>query len=153
MAGLQREHKEDFDTATCAPCSTTVPVGPEGLILAQDSPGFTVLATAVAFFGDNDDSSAARGASRPDLLGEGGSIYGFGMESGGVERHVLHRGARPSRDVEGDDLQKNSRAAITVARPVGPDHSVKLYPYWGVHSYRHRFRHHRIGGSTLGGRL
>jgi len=42
-------------------------------------------------------------------------------------------GGRTAVDgVEGDDLQKNSRAAITVALPVNRNHSVKLYASTGV---------------------
>jgi hypothetical protein len=34
--------------------------------------------------------------------------------------------------VEGDDLQKNSRASVTVALPVDRTHSVKLYATTGI---------------------
>ncbi|MBS1223119.1 MAG: hypothetical protein H6R23_2739 [Proteobacteria bacterium] len=64
---------------------------------------------------------------------KGGLIYGFGNGIWVALNGTYFTGGRATVEgVEGDDLQKNSRAAITVALPVNRNHSVKLYASTGV---------------------
>lgn len=92
------------------------------------------LATAVTFFGDNDDFLGGKTRERDPIYSvQGGLIYGFRNGVWAALNGTYFTGGRTTVDgVEGNDLQKNSRASVTVALPVDRNHSVKLYASTGV---------------------
>ena len=92
------------------------------------------LATAVTFFGDNDDFlSGKRREQDPIYSVKGGLIYGFRKGIWVALNGAYFTGGRATVEgVEGDNLQKNSRGGITVALPVNRNHSVKLYATTGI---------------------
>ncbi len=92
------------------------------------------LATAATFFADNDDFLGGKTREQDPIYSvQGGLIYGFRNGIWAALNDTYFTGGRTTVDgVEGDDLQKNSRAAITVALPVNRNNSVKLYASTGV---------------------
>lgn len=92
------------------------------------------LATAVTFFGDNDDFLGGRTREQnPIYAVQGGLIYSFRRGIWVALNGTYFTGGRTTIDgVKGNDLQKNSRAAVTVALPVNRHNSVKLYANTGV---------------------
>ena len=92
------------------------------------------LATAATVFGDNNDFLSGQ-TREQDLIYsvQGGLIYSFRNGIWVAANGTYFTGGRTTVEgVEGDDLQKNSRAALTVALPVNRNHSVKLYASAGV---------------------
>lgn len=92
------------------------------------------LATAATFFGDNNDFLGGQAREQDPIYSvQGGLIYSFRNGIWTALNGTYFTGGRTTVEgVEGDDLQKNSRAAITVALPVNRNHSVKLYASTGV---------------------
>ena len=92
------------------------------------------LATAATFFGDNDDFLNGKTREQdPTYSVQGGLIYGFRNGVWVALNGTYFTGGRTTVDgVEGDDLQKNSRAELTVALPINRHNSVKLYANTGI---------------------
>jgi hypothetical protein len=92
------------------------------------------LATAVTFFADNDDFLGGKRREQDPIYSvQGGLIYGFRSGIWVALNGTYFTGGRTTVDgVVGNDLQKNSRAGITVALPVNRYNSVKLYASTGV---------------------
>ena len=66
---------------------------------------------------------------------QGHLIYNFPRGIWGALNTTYYTGGRTTVDwVEGDDLQRNWRLGATLALPVSPQHSVKLYGSAGVFS-------------------
>lgn len=83
---------------------------------------------------DNDDFlDGKRREQDPIYSVQGGFIYGFRNGIWAALNGTYFTGGRTTvGGVEGDDLQKNSRAAIAVALPVSRRNSVKFYASTGV---------------------
>lgn len=92
------------------------------------------LATAATFFGDNTDFLGGQTREQDPIYSmQGGLIYSFRNGIWAALNGTYFTGGRTTVEgVEGNDLQKNSRAAITVALPVNRNNSVKLYASTGV---------------------
>jgi hypothetical protein len=92
------------------------------------------LATAVTFFGDNDDFLGDKRREQDPIYSvKGGLIYGFRNGIWVALNGAYFTGGRAAVDgVEGDNLQKNSRGGVTVALPVDRNNSVKLYATTGI---------------------
>ena len=92
------------------------------------------LATAVTFFSDNDDFLDGKTREQDPIYSvKGGLIYGFRNGIWVALNGTYLTGGRTTVDgVEGNDLQKNSLAGVTVALPVDRYNSVKLYASTGV---------------------
>lgn len=89
---------------------------------------------AVNFIGDNDDYlDGGRLEQDPIYSVQGHLIYGFASGIWLAADATWYTGGRTTVDgVPGDDLNKNTRAGLTVALPVDRHHSVKLYASTGV---------------------
>lgn len=92
------------------------------------------LATAATFFADNDDFLGGKTREQDPIYSvQGGLIYGFRNGIWVAFNGTYFTGGRTTVDgAEGDDLQKNSRAGVTVALPVNRHNSVKLYASTGL---------------------
>ena len=92
------------------------------------------LATAATVFGNNNNFLSGQTREQDPIYSvQGGLIYSFRNGSWAAANGTYFTGGRTTVEgVEGDDLQKNSRAALTVALPVSRNHSVKLYASTGV---------------------
>lgn len=92
------------------------------------------LATAATFFADNDDFLGGKTREQDPIYSvQGGLIYGFRNGIWVAFNSTYFTGGRTTVDgAEGDDLQKNSRAGVTVALPVNRHNSVKLYASTGL---------------------
>ena len=92
------------------------------------------LATAATFFADNDDFLGGKTREQDPIYSvQGGLIYGFRNGIWVAFNGTYFTGGRTTVDgAEGDDLQKNSRAGLTVALPVDRHNSVKLYASTGL---------------------
>lgn len=92
------------------------------------------LATAATFFADNDDFLGGKTREQDPIYSvQGGLIYGFRNGIWVAFNGTYFTGGRTTVDgVEDDDLQKNSRAGLTVALPVDRHNSVKLYASTGL---------------------
>lgn len=92
------------------------------------------LATAVTFFGDNDDFLGGKTREQDPIYSvQGGLIYGFRNGIWMALNGTYFTGGRTTIDgVEGNDLQKNSRASVMVALPIDRRNSVKLSAGTGV---------------------
>ncbi len=92
------------------------------------------LATAATFFADNDDFLGGKTREQDPIYSvQGGLIYGFHNGIWVAFNGTYFTGGRTTVDgAEGDDLQKNSRAGVTVALPVDRHNSVKLYASTGL---------------------
>jgi hypothetical protein len=92
------------------------------------------LSAAARFFSDNDDflGESAR-EQDPIYLLQGHLIYGFRSGIWLAFTGTYLTGGRTEVDgVKNDDFQSNSRLGLTLALPVSPRHSVKLYAGTGV---------------------
>ena len=92
------------------------------------------LATAATFFADNDDFLGGKTREQDPIYSvQGGLIYGFRNGIWVAFNGTYFTGGRTTVDgVEDDDLQKNSRAGLTVALPVDRHNSVQLYARTGL---------------------
>jgi hypothetical protein len=92
------------------------------------------LATAGAIFGENDNfMGGQRREQDPIYSVQGGVVYNFPRGIWVALNGTYFTGGRTTVDeVEGNDLQKNSRAALTVALPVNRNNSVKILANTGV---------------------
>lgn len=92
------------------------------------------FAPAVTVFSDNDDF--LNGSTReqdPVYSAQGGVIYGFGNGVWVALNGTYYTGGRTAVDgVDGNDLKKNSLAALTVALPIDRNNSIKLFASTGV---------------------
>jgi hypothetical protein len=92
------------------------------------------LAAAASFFGDNDDFLGGATREQDTVYSvQGGAIYSFPRGIWAALNGTYFTGGRTTvNGVKGDDLQENTRAALTVAMPVNRKHSVKVYASTGV---------------------
>lgn len=92
------------------------------------------LATAVYFFGDNDDFLNGRTREQDPIYAvQGGFIYGFRNGVWVALNGTYYTGGRTTVEgVKGDNLQQNSLGGVTVALPIDRNNSVKLYANTGI---------------------
>lgn len=92
------------------------------------------LAPAITLFSDNDDFLGGRTREQDPVYSvQGGVIYGFPRGIWIALSGTYYTGGRTTVDgVEGNDLQKNSLAAVTLALPIDRNNSIKLYASTGV---------------------
>ncbi|MDQ5908543.1 MAG: hypothetical protein QG599_634 [Pseudomonadota bacterium] len=92
------------------------------------------LATGATIFADNHEFLGNKTRKQDPIYSvQGGVIYGFRNGIWVAFNGTYFTGGRTTLDgIEGDDLQQNSRAGVTVALPVDRNHSIKLYANTGV---------------------
>jgi hypothetical protein len=92
------------------------------------------LAVAASLFGENDEFMGGQTREQDALYSvQGGVIYNFPHGVWAALNGTYYTGGRTTVDgVEGDDLQENSRAGLTVTFPASRRHSVKLFASTGV---------------------
>jgi hypothetical protein len=92
------------------------------------------LMPAVTFFDDNDDFLGGRTREQDPVYSiQGGLVYGFASGIWAALSGTYYTGGRTTVDGDdGNDLQKNSLVALTVALPVNRNHSVKLSASTGL---------------------
>jgi hypothetical protein len=95
------------------------------------------LATAATIFGDNEDFFGGQLLEQDPIYSlQGHLVYSFRSGIWAALTGTYFTGGRTTIDgVEGNDLQKTSRAGLTLALPVNRHHSIKLYASTG-HSIR-----------------
>jgi hypothetical protein len=92
------------------------------------------LAVGVAFYTANGDFSDGHTREQAPLYSlQGHLIYNLGRGVWGAVDGTYYTGGRTTiDDVEGEDLQKNSRVGITLSLPVNKYNSIKLPASTGV---------------------
>lgn len=92
------------------------------------------LATAITFFADNDDFLSGRTRAQDPLYSvQGGLTYGFANGIWVALNGTYFAGGRTTLDGAVDnDLQRNSRAGVTLALPIDRHNSVKIYASTGL---------------------
>jgi hypothetical protein len=92
------------------------------------------LSTAATIFGDNEDFLGGQRREQDPIYSlQGHLVYSFRSGIWAALTGTYFTGGRTTTDgVEGNDLQKTSRVAATLALPVTRRHSIKLYASTGL---------------------
>jgi Putative MetA-pathway of phenol degradation len=92
------------------------------------------IAAAAAFYGDNDEYLVNQKREQDPVYSvQGSATYNFVSGAWAALSGTWYEGGRTTIDgVRGNNLQSNSRVGVTVALPVGRQHSIKLYATTGV---------------------
>jgi hypothetical protein len=91
------------------------------------------VATGVTFYTDNEDYMGAKRAQDPLLAVQAHAIYNFGSAIwAGLDGTYYEGGRTTLNGTVSDDRQSSSRVGLTVALPVSPHHSFKLYGSTGA---------------------
>ena len=94
----------------------------------------TELAGGVTFYSDNDDFFNGKTREQDPIYSvQAGLIYNFPSGIWAAVNGSYLNGGRTTVDgVQGNDLQQNSRASVTLAFPVDRHNSVKVYASTGI---------------------
>lgn len=109
-------------------------VKPEIGVSKAAGPVTLELSAAVTFYGENDNYLGDKKREQEPLYGlQGHVIYGFSSGVWAALDITYYTGGRTTVDgTKRDDLQESSRLGATIAVPVDPRNSVKLYFSTGV---------------------